>query len=68
MGDRRTSTGCLEQSAYCCDCAWVYHNQKNGLALGAKHHDGTGHEVHIEITRLVCYGGKDEDDEAKQDG
>ena len=61
MAERRTSTGCLEQSAFCCDCDWVYHNRKNGLALGAKHHDRTGHEVHVEITRSVVYGGKDED-------
>lgn len=55
---RTMRSGCVSQVASCCECDWQYENQKNALALAAKHADATGHEVSVEIVNSVRYNGK----------
>lgn len=55
---RKTRTGLVGAIGHCRECSWNQES-KNTLALAAQHHDRTGHEVSVEITRVVIYGGKD---------
>jgi len=56
--ERRVQTGLLGMIATCCSCEWRQ-EKSNALPLAAQHHDRTGHQVHVQITRVVVYGGTD---------
>lgn len=56
MANRPTRTGLLAVLAHCVNCEWEVES-RNGLGLAAQHHDRTGHEVQVEISRVVIYGG-----------
>ena len=40
--------------ASCEDCGWELHGH-NALGVAARHHDATGHTVHVEVVRSVVY-------------
>ena len=50
-----TFSGCVSALAICRDCGWEYENHRNALALAKKHHNKTGHTVHIELVNSVTY-------------
>lgn len=48
--------GCL---AWCDGCGWTTEGRSSNNVVGnaAKHHNRTGHVVHVEATRHVQFGG-----------
>lgn len=52
---RIRGAGIIDSIAECRECPWRC-EEKNALAVGARHHDSTGHFVYIEQTRFVQYG------------
>lgn len=56
MSDRPTQTGVLGQTAHCYGCGWTGEG-RGTLGRAAQHYDRTGHEIHVETTTVVIYGG-----------
>jgi hypothetical protein len=52
---RPTASALTNVAASCEVCSWGA-DTVNALALAARHHDATGHQVTTSITRLVVYG------------
>lgn len=53
---RATRTGETDSIAFCVDCQWT-DERRGSLGRAAQHHDRTGHEVRVSVTRVVVYGG-----------
>ena len=58
LKERTTHTGIVSTLADCRDCDWVS-EAKNALGNAAQHADKHGHEVNVEIVRVVTYNRKD---------
>jgi len=56
---RETASNLVAASAECAVCAWRA-DQANAQGIAARHHDMTGHEVDVLLTRRVVYGDREE--------
>lgn len=56
MAQRKTRTGIVSVSGWCLNCEKKW-DARNALGLAALHHDKTGHEVQVEQTMVIAYGG-----------
>lgn len=52
---RQTTTSTTRLEARCLACQWTT-SANNGLGNAARHHDATGHPVHVEVDRTITYG------------
>lgn len=50
-----------------CPFATEARSGTSALGLGAQHHDATGHEVHVQVSRMVAYGGPPQPGSGQQD-
>jgi hypothetical protein len=51
----RQHSGFRDVKAWCATCGWES-QAKNAHGNAARHHDATGHIVHVEIMQYVIYG------------
>jgi hypothetical protein len=52
---RQTATSPPDVRAVCQDCGWTT-TAPNGVGNAARHHDASGHVVHVDVRRTIVYG------------
>ena len=53
-------TGLMGVMADCDDCGW-HSEYRNALGNAKRHHNATGHTVHIEEHITICYASEESD-------
>ena len=56
----RSSSWLLGMNGYCVDCG-IENSANNAVGWAAQHAEKTGHDVRVEVTRMVAFNRKSAD-------